>query len=153
MGLRPKKLWALVTDSGCGRLFELERSPRRIEEILNREATARSTPSRDLTTDLSGRESGSATHAGDTKHPRSDAHDEEERKFVQEWVEGLQGALLKGRFEHIMLIADPRTLGRLRGGLDKTLKEAVIAEDARNLTKLKTEDLEPQLRELAGWPA
>lgn len=153
MGLRPKKLWALVTDSGCGRLFELERSPRRMEEILSREAAARHTPSRELTSDLSGRESGSAAQAGDTKQPRSDAHDGEERKFVQEWVDGLQGALLKGRFEHIMLVADPRTLGRLREGMDKPLKEAVIAEDARNLTKLRTEDLEPQLRELAGWPA
>lgn len=152
MNLKPTKLWALVTDSGCGRLFELERSPARIEEIGSREAPTRHTPSRELTTDLSGRESSSANRGGDTKQPRTDAHDEAERQFVKEWVDGLQQAFKKHRFQHLLLVADPTTLGRLRENMDKPLKEAVVAEDDRNLTKLKLDDLEPQLRALAGWP-
>lgn len=153
MNQKLNKLWALVTDSGCGRLFELERSPARIEEIGNRESPARHLTSHELTTDLSGRESSSAAHSGDTKQPRSDPHDEAERKFVQEWVDGLQKAFGNHRFEHLMLVADPRTLGRLRERMDARLQDAVVAELGRDLTKLATKDLETRLRKELDWPA
>lgn len=152
MSLGPKKLWALVTDSGCGRLIELERSPKRIEEILSREAPERRQQDSQIRTDAAGREYNTSGPVSHSKQPRTDAHDDAERQFVKEWVDGLQGALLKGRFEHLMVVADPTTLGRLRENMDKPLKEAVVAEDDRDLTKLKLDDLEPQLRELAGWP-
>lgn len=152
MNRKPNTLWVLVTDSGYGRVFEIERSPARIEEIGSRESPARHKPSRELTSDLSGRESSSATQSGDTKQPRSDPHDEAERQFVREWVEGLQKNHSNGRFEHLLLVADPRTLGRLRESMDTTLQEAVIAEFDLDLTKLSTHDLEPRLRKLLDWP-
>lgn len=153
MSLKPKHIWALVTDSGYGRLVELERSPARIEEIASREAPTRRMTSREMTTDLSGREAGAGTHAGDTKQPRSDPHDEAERKFVEQWVDALEKPFKDQRFAHLVLVADPRTLGRLRENMGKALREAVVAEDGRNLTKLSLQDLEPRLRKLAGWPA
>lgn len=153
MSLKPKQIWALVTDSGCGRLFELDRSPARIEEIGNRESPTRRMASHEMTTELSGRESGSGTHAGDTKQPRSDPHDEAERKFVEEWVDALGKALEDQRFKHLVLVADPRTLGRLRENMGKALTGAVVAEDGHNLTKLKVDDLETRVRKLVGWPA
>lgn len=151
MALKPSKLWALVTDSGCGRLIELEASPARIEEIATREAPARHKTSQELTTDASGREYDATGPVSHSKHPRTDAHEEAEEQFAREWVDGLQKAFAQGRFEHLMLVADPRTLGRLREYMDKKLRATVAAEDARGLTKLSLEVLEPELRELAGW--
>lgn len=153
MSVQPKHIWALVTDSGCGRVFELQRSPANIEEIGKRESPTRRMTSHEMTSELSGRESGAGTHAGDTKQPRSDPHDEAERKFVEEWVDALDKAFKDHRFKHLVLVADPRTLGRLRENMGKALTAAVVAEDRHNLTKLQGRDLETRLRKLVGWPA
>lgn len=152
MNTRSKPTWALVTDSGYGRLVELERSPPRITEIGTREAATRHQTSRELTTDASGRDYDAGGPISHAKQPRSDAHDEAERQFVEEWSRGLQQAFVNGRFENLLLVADPRTLGRLRETMGEKLKSAVSAESDRDLTKLPLHDLEPRLRKLAGWP-
>lgn len=151
MNTRSKPTWALVTDSGYGRLVELERSPPRITEIGTREAATRHQTSRELTTDASGRDFDTAGPVSHSKAPRTDAHDEAERQFVERWSRDLQQAFTNGRFRQLLLVADPRTLGRLRKTMAEKLRSAVLAESDRDLTKLPLQDLEPRLRELAGW--
>lgn len=148
---KPTALWALVTNSGYGRLLELERSPARITEIGVREGPARHLTSRELVSDASGRDFNAAGPVSHSKQPRTDAHEEAERRFVSGWVDQLQSEISKHRFEHLLLAADPRTLGRLRTAMGKTLQDAVVGESNHDLTQLPLKDLESRLRAIAGW--
>lgn len=147
----PTAVWALVTNGGSGRLLELDETPRSIREVATRQAPLRHLTSHELMSDASGRhfnEPGPAAHA---MQPRSDPHEEAEVRFVGQWLELLDKALSDRRFKRLILVADPRTLGRLRAGMGKTLRRAVAAEAGRDLTQLALPQLEPRLRELAGW--
>lgn len=145
-------LWALVTDSGFGRLVELERSPTNMRELATRESETRHLTSRELMTGSSGRDYDASGPVSHSKHPRSDPHDEAELAFVQEWVGLLEESLAAGRFDRLMVVADPRTLGRLRGKMSDALRATVIQEENLNLAKLAPKELEQRLRKLAGWP-
>jgi protein required for attachment to host cells len=66
-------------------------------------------------------------------------------------VDFLENARSQQRFDRLVLVADPRTLGRLRPALGAALEACVVAESPHNLTHLEKPDLERRLRELAGW--
>jgi protein required for attachment to host cells len=151
MKRKATRLWALVTDSGYGRLLELDKSPERITEVESREGAARHLTSHELTSDANGRKLTPQRRGGHAMSPRSDAHEEAEVRYVQEWVDRLQEAVSKQQFDGLLLAADPRTLGRLRARMGKALRQAVVAETDRDLTRLPLAALEPRLRALAGW--
>lgn len=145
-------LWVLVTDSGFGRLVELERSPAKMQELTTRESETRHLTSRELMTGSSGRDYDASGPVSHSKHPRSDPHDEAELSFVQEWVNLLDKSLAAGRFDQLMVVADPRSLGRLREHMSQALRAKVVKEENLNLVKLAPKELEQRLRKLAGWP-
>jgi protein required for attachment to host cells len=151
MKRKATRVWALVTDSGYGRLLQLDKSPERITEVESREGASRHLTSHELMSDASGRKLTPQRRGGHSIAPRSDAHEQAEVKFLQEWVDRLQEALSAQQFEGLLLVADPRTLGRLRAQMGKALRLAVVAETDRDLTRLPLADLEPRLRALAGW--
>jgi protein required for attachment to host cells len=151
MKRKATRVWALVTDSGYGRLLELDKSPERITEVESREGASRHLTSHELTSDASGRKLTPQRRGGHSIAPHADAHEQAEVKFLQEWVDRLQEALSAQQFEGLLLVADPRTLGRLRAQMGKALQQAVVAETDRDLTRLPLAALEPRLRALAGW--
>jgi protein required for attachment to host cells len=52
----------------------------------------------------------------------------------------------RGAFEHIALIAPPKTLGELRQALHQEVSDRVIAEVPKTLTNHPIEEIERQLR-------
>lgn len=144
-------LWALVTDSGMGRVVELQRSPPAMRQVSERESPSRHLAGRELTTDASGRDFHTGGPVSHARQPRSDPREAVERAFVRDWVRRLEKAHAGGRFDHLMLVADPRTLGRLREQLSAAVRASVIREEASDLVNLAPRELESRLRLLAGW--
>ena len=52
-----------------------------------------------------------------------------------------------------MLIADARTIGRLRRALGKEAADSVLKEQALNLSNIPLQSLEPRVRDILGWAA
>jgi protein required for attachment to host cells len=146
-----KTLWALVTDGGLGRVLELTRETTGSTEIEKREAPARHLTPHELKSDARGRNYKGQGPAGHAVQPRTDAHDDAETQFISGWVELLDKARVKKRFDQLLLVADPRTLGRLREHMGKALQQCVIGEYDHNLTHTPSKALEKRLRALAGW--
>jgi protein required for attachment to host cells len=86
---------------------------------------------------------GAARHAKDA---RTDPHRELKRQFARKVSDALHSRLANGRFEHLILIAPPVTLGDLRAVLPKPVRERIRAELPQDLVKIPARKLRRHLR-------
>jgi protein required for attachment to host cells len=145
--------WVLVADGGQARILELRRKPYQFRQVAELVSETQHEPSRNLVSDADGRSfhvQGPVSHA---KQPRNDPHDLAEEQFVRELLEKLDRAGNLGRFDYLQLIADPRTLGRLRQQMSKSLLARVAGETALDLVQLPEQQLEGKVRTILGWTA
>jgi protein required for attachment to host cells len=139
--------WVLIADGSRARLLEHRRSQQSLEllfdddrpELRDRELMRES--------DRPGR-----THEsfGPTRHglqPHTSTDQIARERFARALVERLQLGVNERRFGQLLLVAPPAMLGELRRHLDDALRERVIAELDRDLTKISIHELPQHLSE------
>jgi protein required for attachment to host cells len=145
--------WVLVADSGRARIFSLQRKPAGFSEVQELLSDSRHETTTDLMTDASGRtadvKGGPSSH---TLQPRSDAHNLAEQAFSSRLVKYLEQAAGKKLFERLVIIADPKTLGRLRRNMSKSLAAHISHEVNRDVVGLPPDELERRVHAELGWP-
>jgi protein required for attachment to host cells len=146
-----KTCWVLVADSGRARIMQLERRPASISELKAMDAAGRGSRSHELVSDSGGRSFNTSGPASHTKLRRSDPHNLAEEKFIRAVVDYLENAARAGSFKNLLVVADPKTLGRLRGQLNDQLAGTIAAESNLDLVRVPLRDLEPRLRKMLGW--
>jgi protein required for attachment to host cells len=147
------RYWALVANGGQARIVEMRRKPYEFRPIAELVSEAQHLTSKDLVSDASGRvyhTQGPGTHA---MQPRSDPQETAEGQFARSLADKLDKAANLGRFERLLIVADPRTLGRMRTLLNRTVAARVADEVALDLVSLPPNQLEPRLKKLLGWAA
>jgi len=143
--------WVLVADSGRAHILELRRTPAEYREVEMLVSEAQHLASRELTSDANGRSFNVQGPLSHTKKPRSDSHDLAEKAFSRMLVDKLERAADKDAFEQLAIFADPKTLGRLRQHMSKSLSARVKFELNRDLTGIPLPDLEDRVRAELGW--
>lgn len=66
----------------------------------------------------------------------------DEATFAKQLAKGLNEAALKQQYEHLVLVADPTTLGRVRPLLHKEATQRLLAEVGKDLTNVPLENIE-----------
>lgn len=143
--------WVLVADSGQARILELQRNPYVFRLVSERVSESQHLTNRELVSDAAGRAlrpQGPGSHA---MAPRSDPHDKAEDEFIRALAHTLHHAAGQGAFDDLVILADPRTLGRLRRCLSKEVAVRVTGEHDVNLATLPLSELEPRVRSILGW--
>lgn len=69
----------------------------------------------------------------------------DEATFAKQLAKGLNAGALDGAYEHLVLLADPQTLGQLRPLLHKETERRLLAGVAKNLTNAPLEDIQRAL--------
>lgn len=69
----------------------------------------------------------------------------DEATFAKQLAKGLNDAALKQQYEHLVLVADPTTLGRMRPLLHKEATQRLLAEVGKDLTNVPLEGIERTL--------
>lgn len=69
----------------------------------------------------------------------------DEAGFVRQLAERLYQGALRSDFEHLVLVADPQTLGQLRPLLHKEVQKRVVSELAKNHAHTPRDELEKLL--------
>lgn len=69
----------------------------------------------------------------------------DEATFAKQLAQGLNAGALKNRYEHLVLLADPQTLGRMRPLLHKETTERLVGELAKTFTNAPLEAIERAL--------
>ena len=72
--------------------------------------------------------------------------DHGEAAFSHQLAHLINAAALKNRFEHLVLVADPQSLGRIRPLLHKESQSRMVGELAKTLTNAPMADIESALR-------
>jgi protein required for attachment to host cells len=104
-------------------------------------------PTHALVRDRAGRSFESVGAARHAKDGRTDPHRELKRQFARTVSAALRVRLAHGRFEHLILIAPPVTLGDLRAAFPKAVRERIRAELPQDLVKMPVRKLRRHLRE------
>jgi len=102
----------------------------------------------DLVTDRPGRdfESMGPTRYAETGH--SDPHRDLKRGFARRLAGILATGLAEKRYEHLVLVAPPTTLGDMRDALAAPVHGLVVAELAKDLVKTPQRELPRHLGEV-----
>lgn len=70
----------------------------------------------------------------------------DEATFAKQLAQNLNAGALKHRYDHLVLMADPQTLGQMRPLLHKETTARMLAEIGKNLTNVPLEDIERALQ-------
>ena len=152
--MNPKaKYWVLVANSGQARILEMQRKPYLFQEISELTSEAQHLTNKDIVSDASGRvyhSQGPGTHS---MKPRSDPHEQAEEQFSRGLAQKMDKADRLGRFDRLLVVADPKTLGRLRQQMTRSVGSKVAEEVSLDLVRLPLNQLEPRLKQVLGWAA
>ncbi len=95
----------------------------------------------DLARDRAGRQQ-EKFRPGISGFKQADEHEARETAFAKDLVAKLNERAQQKRFEDIVIIADPETLGEMRPTYSAYLKERLVGEIPKDLTNLTIPDIE-----------
>ena len=78
--------------------------------------------------------------------PEANPEQTDEATFAKQLVHRLNAAALKQEFEHLFLIADPKTMGEIRPQLHAETNKRISGELTKTLTNSTLEDIEKILK-------
>lgn len=140
--------WILIADGARARLLVNEGPGKGIRPLEARENPHMHDRTRDLGTERPGRVVESVGGARHGMEPRVDWHTWEKHLFAKSLADSLNAAAAAGKFDRLVLVAPPQSLGELRAALNKKAKEKVHAEINKDLTHLPDRDLAAPLGEV-----
>ena len=141
----PHDSYVLVAD-GAKMLFFRNEGDAENPNLIVMAAEQQADPyDRDIKTDTAGQKPAGAGEGGSTAG-EADFHDQAEARFAAEAAERLNRAALANEFEQLIIVAPPKTLGRLRKHYHKKVEGRIAAEIAKDLTGHPVDRIEAVLQ-------
>ena len=148
--MRAIRTCVVIADGARARFLESQGRGRALTAASLPELSREARPTREIGSERPGRvhdRQGPGRHA---LAPRVDWHEFEKTAFAGE-VAALLNAAARGKaFDRLVLVAPPKTLGALRGALDKQTAALVTGELGKDLTNHPLSELPRHLTE-ALW--
>lgn len=139
----PHGTWVVVADGGRYVVLENHGDAERIDLRLRDRVEHDNPPTREQGSDRPGRFG--AAGAGRAAVEDTDWHNLEEARFASQLASQLRSWALEGRFDRLVIAADPKTLGKLRAELHEEVKRRVLNEIPKDLTKHPIDKIEAAL--------
>ena len=139
-----KTTWVLVADGTRARLFVQDDEG--LKPALEEEFIGMNLPSRDIASDKQGRSFDSAGQGRHAMERPTDPHRHEKQVFASDIADLLDSARRNNAFDELVVVAPPRALGEVRAALGPEAGRRVVAEVAKDLTRLPKWRIVPHLR-------
>lgn len=132
--------WVLVCDAGKALLLQNHGDSERLDLRVIDKLELTNPPTGEQGSDAPGRFSSPAGHlaAGEP----TDFHDQAEDAFARTVAERTRDAMHKSGADGLVVVADPRTLGRLRKSLLDSGTPDILAEIAKDYAHREVPDIE-----------
>lgn len=143
--MRRDRTWIVIADAAHVTAMESVAGEPHLQDVADMHLSATLPATHDLVTDRAGRSFESQGRTRHAKEGRSDPHRELKRAFAKQIAALLASKLAEKRFEHLILIAPPVTLGDLRAVLSKSTRARIRAELPHDLIKMPPRKLRPHL--------
>ncbi|MBI2253392.1 MAG: host attachment protein [Proteobacteria bacterium] len=139
--MKHRKQWLLVADGKQAQAYHYE-GPHSLPQADPTFALAHDDPrSREIWSDKPGRMQPSAGTGTAAFTPRTDAHELEETRFLDQVAERLTAALEAGLCDAVILVAPPKALGHLRKILPAAAQKAITHQIDKDLTNVPVQKL------------
>ena len=142
MGKR-KTSWIIVADGSQARILANDGPGTGLSLVSAHEALQARAHTAELGSDRPGRSFDSATPARHAMEPRVDWQRQEKDRFIARLAENIGAA--RERFDRLVLVAPPRTMGELHRRLDEHTKSKIAGELQKDLTWVALPELAPHL--------
>ena len=139
--MKPIRTYILIADGARARLLLAEGRGKPLTEVPGSDIRTELKPDHELSPDRPGRVHESANvsrHAIE----REDLHRKEKERFAQSLADGLDQRLANREYDRLVIAAAPETLGVIRSALSDRVRAVILAEVAKDLTKIPN----PQIR-------
>ena len=139
--MKPIRTYILIADGARAHLLLSEGRGKPLTEVPGSDIRTELKPDHELHADRPGRVRESANvsrHAIE----REDLHRKEKERFAQSLADGLDKRLTNREYDRLVIAAAPETLGIIRSALSDKVRAVVMAEVAKDLTKIPN----PQIR-------
>lgn len=131
----------LVADAARARIFSSDRQLTELVLVETIEHAAGRLRTSELVTDGPGRSSGGLGSVGSAMDAHTDPAEVEEEHFARSLAQRLAHAVSTDDVRHVVLVAPPRFLGRLRQLVPPNVRQRVSVEVTKDLTKVPPADL------------
>ncbi|MBV9991602.1 MAG: host attachment protein [Alphaproteobacteria bacterium] len=134
-----------VFDSAHARFFEYKAAHGRLETVLEDVASGLHHDRREIDTDRGGRGGDARGGQGHVYESHSDVRKLEKHDFVRAIADAVEAALDRHKFNALVVVAPPRSIGEFRSVASGKVKDTVWREVPKELANLTTAELERQL--------
>jgi protein required for attachment to host cells len=134
--------WMLVAHRTDARIFQStgkDEKPQLLYTLRHPEGRKQN---REIVSDAQG------NYYGHSLDPHINAANHTADQFAKELALNLKEGRVKNNFDHLVIIAEPSFLGRLRGFLDKETCDKISMTINKNLTHLTEHELFPYLKDM-----
>jgi protein required for attachment to host cells len=142
--MKPIRTYILIADGARAHLLLSEGRGKPLSEVSGSEHRVDIKPDHEISAERPGRVHESANVA---RHAieRDDLHRREKERFAQFLAADLDRRLAHGEFDRLVIAAAPETLGVIRSSLSDRVKGCILAEVAKDLTKLPNPEVKVNL--------
>ena len=148
MVMKSERTWVVIADGAHAKVLQFTPEKPTLEAVQDIAFKIELPATHDLVSDRPGRVFESHGHASHAKAPRSDPHRELKRDLAHKIAGALQTSLADQRYDKLVLVAPPTTLGDLREALAKSVRACVTAELAQDLVKIPAGQLQDHLADV-----
>jgi protein required for attachment to host cells len=142
--MKPIRTYILIADGARAHILLSEGRGKPLTEVPGSEQKLDLKPDRELSAERPGRVHESANlvrHAIE----RDDLHQREKERFAQGLAADLDCRLAGGEYDRLVVAAAPETLGVIRSALSEKVRAVIMAEVAKDLTKLPNAEVKAHL--------
>ena len=149
-----ERTWIIIADGGHVTGMESRAGGGRLLDVPDLNFAVELPATHKLVSDRAGRSFDSRGRARHAMEARTDPHRKLKRDFANAIAKALNAGLLEGRYEHLVLVAPPATLGDLRAALAAPTRRRIRVELPSDLVKMSPQKLRRHvLSLLSGRPA
>lgn len=143
--MKPVRTCILVADGAHAQVFLNEGPDKGIVELDEYKQNIDLKPSREIDADKQGRAFDSGGEGRHAMEPPTDSKRHAKQEFHRELASRIETDLSTGKFDRLVLVAPPATLGDLRQSFSKNAADKIQGEIAKDLTKASPTELLLQL--------
>ena len=142
----------IAADNTCARIFKATSSKGPLNELEVLVHPENRLHEADLTSDRRGSTFSSHGYGSRNYSKHTDTKDQGIKEFVKEINEYLTKLEAKNEFKQLIIIAAPKLLGALKKKLNGSIKNNIIYELNKNITKLSADEIRTHLPKFLARP-
>lgn len=145
-----EQTWLVVADAARARIFEIEGGQRHLKEVHDLNHPESQSYAHELRTGGEGAVMDSAGSGMRQPDPQTTTREKHSSHFAKELSQFLQKKRDDDAFTRLILVAEPKFMGRLRDHLDQRTVQLVVDSIDKNWAKHDMQHIEKLLKDRKG---